>query len=92
MDTFDAATRRRIRTAISDRAPHARCPMCESASWSLEDGFVTLGLERVPGSLAYPETGLPSVALVCTQCGYTVLFNAVALGLGDLLPRTTMAS
>jgi hypothetical protein len=92
MELFDSATRRRIRTAISERAPQAHCPVCQSTTLSLADGFVTLGLERVPASIAFSQTGLPSIALICNQCGYTLLFNAMALGLDDLVQRTAVAS
>ena len=92
MELFDSATRRRIRSAIVERAPQAYCPMCQSTTLSLADGFVTLSLDRVPTSFAFSETGLPSVALICNQCGYTLLFNAMALGLEDLVQRTAVAS
>ena len=92
MEIFDTATRRRIQAAIRERAPDAFCPMCRSTSLSLQDGFVTLGLERGARGPIYSTTGLPSIALVCDQCGYTLLFNALALSLGDLLRRTAVAS
>jgi hypothetical protein len=59
------------------------CPMCGNTKWHV-GGFVEIGqrLNLLSGGRAYP-----SVPLICINCGNTVLFNAVAMGLiGDAEP------
>lgn len=61
------------------------CWFCGDSRWTLADGFVTLLLSY--GANPFQPSGdrLPSLALVCGNCGNTVLLNLVVLGLEDLV-------
>lgn len=86
MPAFDSNTRGRIQSALNSRAPNAHCPMCNSTSLALADGLVNLGLASSDMvSMLRGGESLPSVALICNQCGYTLLFNVLALDLPELL-------
>jgi hypothetical protein len=60
---------------IGSKWPEARrgCIVCGENNWGVGDNIVRLQTREGP---AYP-----SVAVVCNVCGYTMLFNAVRMGL-----------
>src|SRR4028118_309308 len=62
-----------------------QCPLCQTARWSVADGYVLTPLTNDPPRLQLGGASLPSVALVCAQCGHTVFFNLAALGIRDLV-------
>jgi hypothetical protein len=89
--------RARILKAFLTRMPRQAlgpCPLCQTLSWGLEDGFVGLAgstemigqpLGAQQSSYASQDLVLPMAALVCTNCGNTYLINLMYLGLKDLL-------
>lgn len=56
------------------------CRLCTVNAWEF-NGFIALGLSDSPGVAQFGGQNLPSVALVCKNCGNTVLINAVIAGL-----------
>ena len=74
-----------ISSAIAGKQVAGRCPLCGNQRWTLANGFVYVTLQPDFGGVYVGGTGgLPSVALVCTNCGNTHLLNLVTLGLGHL--------
>ena len=61
--------------AMGDRA----CPECRTVGWEMPDGIATIPLLKNVWTNER-TSGLPCAAMVCTTCGYTRLFNLVALG------------
>ena len=61
-----------------------RCPLCGNLKWTLVEGFVYVTLQPDFAGTYVGTGGLPSVALVCANCGNTHLLNLVVLGLGHL--------
>lgn len=57
------------------------CPFCNSANWDIS-GWAPISLGQGPAAVVLGGAVLPSVALVCMKCGYTVLINAMVAGLG----------
>lgn len=56
--------------------PDRNCPYCDTAAWSVSRPFNLLLESR--------ETLAPHFSVLCTNCGHTVLVNAVLAGLfGD---------
>lgn len=55
------------------------CPICGNAGFSISEELVQ--------TVSYPDAavsrgaGYPMVMLICNSCGYTLLFNAVKMGL-----------
>src|SRR4051812_25388796 len=81
---FDEDAKKRIRNEIIRRWQHFTCPRCGGMQLEIADGFVDLPLLSNYWQ-SKRSSGLPSAALVCATCGYTMLFNLVALGLRDLI-------
>lgn len=78
-----ADLRGQITSAIASKNVTGRCPLCGNLKWTLVDGFVYLTLQQdFAGVYIGGSGGLPSVAIVCTNCGNTHLLNLVTLGLG----------
>jgi hypothetical protein len=46
--------------------------------------MVVFIIQETPGTLALAGKALPSVALICSNCGYTRLLNMMILGVGDM--------
>ncbi len=65
---------------LRERMPAAlTCSVCNTQNWILADHVVAppiFGRGLVLGGTAYPH-----VMLICRQCGHTVFFNAVMMGL-----------
>ncbi len=63
-----------------------KCPLCKTRSWELIDGFVVSELVDELWRQPDPYNGrrLASVGVMCSNCGNTVLLNALKLGLDDL--------
>lgn len=91
---LSASLRTRIMQAIEERASGSgACPVCGRSQWILADGFVMLSVQSEPtGNLVIGGRTLPSVALICGNCGDTRFLNLLVLGLGDLIPQEAVAS
>jgi hypothetical protein len=63
------------------------CWVCGTHSFTLGEGWFRLDLSDLHSRDIKIGGGpsLPSIALVCQQCGNTLLLNMVVLGLQDLL-------
>lgn len=81
---FTAETREKILAAFRRRVPALRCPVCQHNAFTAAEGFVSPPVYR-NFWLDQRATGLPSLALVCDNCGNTLLINIGALGLADLI-------
>lgn len=73
-----------LRQAISDalelKAPQfSDCPVCGTNDWVIE-GLVFFVLQDAVEVRRLGGPGLPSCAFVCSNCGHTLLFNLLALG------------
>jgi hypothetical protein len=84
---FTDDQRTRIQQALNSRlVPQPKCEVCQQQKWTLAEGFVYLPLVNVSSFKPQPtEQALPCVALVCAQCGHTLLLNLITLGLRDLI-------
>lgn len=62
-----------------------KCPVCTNNQFSLAGGFTTDFLvDKVQGGLVLGGPVLPSVPIVCTNCGNTFFLNAKVLGVADV--------
>lgn len=80
--------RTRILAAIQEKAPtQGNCTVCGSPTFTLADGFLSLTVtDNAVAPIGSPPR-LPSVALICSKCGNTVILNLFRLGLGDLVDQ-----
>ena len=83
---FTERQQAKVMEAIREKLPHfGACNACHKGGWTLMDGFVHLQLSD--DVLQVPQPGasaLPCVALLCNNCGNTMLFNIIMLGIGDV--------
>jgi len=56
------------------------CPVCKQQKWSIVDKIFELR-EFHGGNLVVGGSVLPIVVAICGNCGYTVFFNAISLGI-----------
>ena len=67
---------------LAERIGVYKCPICHSSSFTIADGYLANPLQDNLNSIQLGGAFLPSVALVCTNCGFTSLHNAKILGIG----------
>ena len=70
-----------LRKKVGDR--ELRCPICQHEQWQIPPSFVPLTLKKSPRSFQLGDTVLPTVPLICTNCGNTQLINLRVLGIED---------
>jgi hypothetical protein len=58
------------------------CPICSSNEWAIHDRIHQM-TEFSGGSLVVGGPVVPFVLVNCQVCGYTISFNAIALGVVD---------
>ena len=61
------------------------CPICNVMNWMVADGIATTILGYGPTPFVPPGSNLPSLVLICQNCGNTVFLNLFMLGLGELV-------
>ena len=85
---MSADAQRRILEALSAKLPEWNaCPICNVRDWELGDGFIIALVADYPmAEIAYAQRRLPSIGVICRNCGNTVIMNMYKLGLEDLLP------
>ncbi|MBY0536620.1 MAG: hypothetical protein K2P88_12290 [Chitinophagaceae bacterium] len=71
---------------LSEKAPNLRCPMCQTNAFSLADGYFVNTMQSDFNSLALGGQAIPTVAIVCNNCGFVSQHAVGSLG---LLPKET---
>lgn len=85
---FTEDEKQKILATIKAQVPKiGNCPVCGNSNWTLADGYIQLPVQDKLGSVVLGGPVLPCVAIVCTNCGNTVLLNVFALGLKDMLEK-----
>ena len=76
-----------IQDALSKKAPlGGACPICSTNDWQIGSRLVIVPVAPVAGlTMLGAGASLPSIPLICKNCGNTVLLNAFFLGVGDVL-------
>jgi len=74
--------RERIVQVLNEKIPGGgKCTICSAGDFLLSSHFSTTVVASPGGGLNIGGTLYPAVALICGNCGYTRLHNAVILGL-----------
>lgn len=61
-----------------------KCPVCTNNQFSLAGGFTNdFLMDKIGGGLVIGGPVLPSVPIVCTNCGNTFFLNAKVLGINE---------
>ncbi len=79
---FDEKTKIEIIKRLSERIPSFECPICHYKNFSIVDGFLVQGIQQqMEGIVLGNGPMVPSVALVCTRCGFMSQHNLGILGM-----------
>jgi predicted RNA-binding Zn-ribbon protein involved in translation (DUF1610 family) len=71
----------RLRTHIATKWKNG-CPMCGNRRW-IPNAYAPVALSPRPVGVVLGGTMLPSLAMVCSNCGFTAFLNALVAGLLD---------
>lgn len=63
--------------------PPRQCPVCGNRAWSVNDNIHFLSELRAPATALTRMSAIPVIVAICTNCGNSLLFNAVSIGLID---------
>ena len=73
-----------ISKALERQTHSLTCPMCKHNKFAMADGYFTNGLQDKIGSLNFGGVVIPTIAIICTNCGFV---SQHALGSLGLLPK-----
>lgn len=72
----------KLAKALSDKIKSFRCPMCNNHSFTIVDGYLVQNLQsNMNGIVLGNGPMIPSVAIVCTNCGFMSQHNLGVLGM-----------
>ena len=83
MRNFDEI-KKEIIDKIQQKAPLLQCPVCHTRNVILVDGFINHSLQKELVGVVIGGPSIPTVGLVCSNCGYLMEFSVGVLG---LLPK-----
>lgn len=82
---FTPEQRHKISEALNAKALKP-CPLCgRFRTFQVGDALVVLVLQENPNLISPVGKSYPSIPVLCTYCGYTMLFNALILDLAEIL-------
>ena len=82
---FNADQNKTIADALTTKGVVARCPSCGHPNFYVVQDLVFMQLQPTPNAgLLIGGQSLPSIAVLCMNCGDTRFFNVFVLGLGHL--------
>lgn len=70
-----------IASIISKKLTNTKCPMCGSNKFSISDGYVFNEIHSDYKHRILGGAGIPSVLLICSNCGFISQHAIGALGL-----------
>ena len=74
--------KKELADALSARGVRADCPMCGQRKWTLLDAYLNHNLQaELTGALVIGGPSVPSLAIVCGNCGFLSQHALGALGL-----------
>ncbi len=58
-----------------------KCPICNFRDWNIPDTLFEIRSFAGPRKVVLGGVSAPLVALICSNCGYVILFNALKVGI-----------
>lgn len=80
------AQRKEIFAALEKRGVPRGCPMCGTNKWWIGDGYYDNALHEYFKAFTLNGIGIPSVAIICENCGFISQHLLGALGFGSREP------
>lgn len=87
-NSLSAQEKERIAAELSKRGVPRPCPMCGTNQWAMADGYFTNSLQFTLTSMQFGGPSIPTIALVCGNCGFV---SQHALGILGILPSEGVA-
>ena len=69
---------------MNERIQGLTCPMCHQHSFVMADGYFSHFLQNDMKDVSIGGSSIPTIAIVCTHCGFV---SQHALGVLGLLPK-----
>ncbi len=70
-----------VKEWIEERSPVLSCSGCSGRDWSIQNELAFALLIDADDGQISQRKGYPMVAVTCKNCGYTVFFNAILMGI-----------
>lgn len=80
--------KQKVIEALAKAGANLPCPRCGNGQFSLVDGYFNHPIQTSLGGLVIGGPSVPSVVVVCNQCGF---ISQHALGVLNLLPKQSEA-
>lgn len=74
----------KIKSELLKKVPTLVCPMCQNKSFSMAEGYFSNTLQVDLNSLALGGQIIPSIGIICNNCGF---ISQHAIGRLGLLPK-----
>ena len=71
----------KIKHEIDARIPNYTCPICRNTKFALADGYFNSPLNANPMDFTFGGSSIPSIGIVCDNCGFISYHAAGILGL-----------
>ena len=86
--TFSESQKDEIISKLTSRMPNLHCPMCGKNHFTIMEGYFTSVLQSDLKNLQLTGVNMPTVALVCNNCGFVSSHSLGALGLLPKVEKT----
>lgn len=82
-EMWSEETKQAIVAQLQARHVGTKCPMCGNPKFAIADGYITHPVQSSPQAFSVGGNAVPTVALICTNCGFLSQHALGALGLLD---------
>ena len=70
MAELDSEQKKEIVAALKERGALQACPRCGNEGFALADGYFNELLQTEPADLKFDVSSVPSVIVICRNCGF----------------------
>ena len=73
--------REKIREELTKKIPNLTCPMCQNKNFTMAEGFFSNTLQANLSSIALGGQAIPTIGIICGNCGFVSQHAIGRLGL-----------
>ena len=81
-DSLTPEQQKQIKSWLLEKWEDSRCAICRTNDWHIAGDLVSPPL-IVGGGMAIGGTTYPQIMCICRNCGNTVYFNSVVMGIQE---------
>ena len=70
----------KLNNRIKKQNPNFKCPICNNVNFNVVDGYTRKQLNKQVNQINLGGPNIPSISIVCSNCGYIAEFAIGALG------------